>query len=116
MNLFPGRMHGGRFRGAGFDLPVTTVQEAVCGSIPILLGVRPEHIILDVHDGTPTRVEMVERWLPERRQLLHLKLGRDQCRMFTNDDTRFAHGDQIFLRFDPATYHLFDARTGRRLN
>ena len=116
MNLFSGQVRGGRFRSKGFDFPVSALQEEMYGGLPLLLGVRPEHIGIESSGDVPASVETTEMWLGERRQFVSLKLGETECAVLTDLDARLGYGDEVVLRFDPDRYHLFDAQTGQRLN
>jgi multiple sugar transport system ATP-binding protein len=51
MNLVRGRQHGGSFEMLGQSLPLAGPAEAALAGQELLLGVRPEHLLLD--DASP---------------------------------------------------------------
>ena len=116
MNLFPGRIRDGRFFGAGFDLPATEAQGGLARDIPLLLGVRPEHIGLDQTSCVQAILDTSEVWLAERKQFLRVQLGDEEGTVLIDGVARLDRGDTVFLRFEPESYHLFEANTGQRLD
>jgi len=48
--------------------------------------------------------------------VLELVAGSVHLRAKVAFDERIRRGDEVGVRADPSTFHLFDARSGKRLN
>jgi multiple sugar transport system ATP-binding protein len=112
MNLVEGRaMSGSVLTNAGYTVPLTVSQ--VPEGMPLGLGVRPEHVILDP-DGFKARVVLVEPTGSETQVNFDIS-GQTLIAVFRE---RFSArpGDEIGLRFNYDQLHLFDSETGQRLS
>ena len=98
----------------GAVLPISARIEAEAGQ-KIVAGVRPEH--LGFGEGASTleaTVTMIEMTGPER--LVSLDLGNTSLVATTGKSRKLAVGERIPLFIDPATIHVFDAASGRRIS
>jgi multiple sugar transport system ATP-binding protein len=79
----------------------------------MMLGVRPEHLVLD--DAAPWRgeVSVVEPTGPDTYVVVDTAAGNVTLR--TDAQTRVRPGDRVGLSVAPAHAHWFDARTEARL-
>ncbi|MCH7343685.1 sn-glycerol-3-phosphate import ATP-binding protein UgpC [Pelomonas sp. CA6] len=121
MNLVKGQVRGARFEvdGIPLDLPAPP-PAAVPQGVPVILGLRPEHLGHDLSSGAQAdgdwalTVEVVEMLGAER-----LVYGRIGGGAFTLriDATLAAPvaGDVLRLQPRPGHLHWFDAQTGLRL-
>lgn len=78
----------------------------------VWLGVRPEHLVLDVN-GVPARVEVVEPL--GHGTMLHLSIFNTRWVVLDARRTAVKAGDTVGLRLDPERVHLFDRDLGTRL-
>jgi multiple sugar transport system ATP-binding protein len=85
--------------------PVTEGQEVV-------YGIRPEHLEL-ADDGFPATVDVVEPTGSETMVFLHV--GSKSIVALFRERHDFKPGQTVRLRPKPASAHLFDARSGKRL-
>ena len=112
MNTFDGTVAGGKFRAAGFDLPVTGLPDG-----PITLGIRPEQIELvdaSAADSVAFEVDVVEHVEPD--MLIFARRGASSLIVRAPNGRRGPeHGARLHLRFPPGALHAFDAKTGQRL-
>jgi ABC-type sugar transport system ATPase subunit len=112
MNTFEGRVEAGLFRGDGFSLAVPDLPDG-----RVVLGIRPEQVELvdaSASDSVAFTVDVVEPVEPD--VLVFAKSGGSSIIMRKpNDDSSFAHGQPVFLRFPPQALHAFDTVTGVRL-
>jgi sn-glycerol 3-phosphate transport system ATP-binding protein len=116
MNVLPARLTAGA---------VTLTGEA---GRPVMLGVRPEHLV--VGDGAgigdiPLRVELIEALGADT--VVHGRLGEDgdlaEDRVRSAADllvrlpgsARVRAGDRLHVAITPGEIHLFDRDTGRRI-
>jgi sn-glycerol 3-phosphate transport system ATP-binding protein len=116
MNVLPARLTAGA---------VTLTGEA---GRPVMLGVRPEHLV--VGDGAgigdiPLRVELIEALGADT--VVHGRLGEDgdlaEDRVRSAADllvrlpgsARVRAGDRLHVAITPGEVHLFDRDTGRRI-
>ena len=109
MNLLRGTQAAGHFavQGASLDL------SAPPASAEVMLGVRPEHLVM--HDGAPWRgtVSVVEPTGPDTYVMVDTTAGTVTLR--TDAQTRAQPGDQVGLTVAPAHAHWFDAKSEERL-
>ena len=119
MNFIEGtlRMDGGGGTVVGKDgtrLPVPARLGGQDG-LEVVYGVRPEHlyISLDGH-GIPAKVVVVEPTGAETMVVVHMA-GQEVQAIF-RERHRFEPGQDIMLLPDVEHLHLFDKRTGARLN
>lgn len=78
----------------------------------VVLGVRPEHVRLET-EGLPALVKVVEPTGSEIHLVAEIA-GQDVTAVVRE---RYAAqpGETVGLRFDPAKLHLFDPKSGRRI-
>jgi len=109
MNLLPAELTDGSVELAGARLPVdgATGQRG-----RVVLGVRPNDLRIAA-DGMPAQIEFIED-LGDSAIIL-LRLAGQQIKMKTDQAQSLQEGQQVFLRFDPASAHLFDHDSGLRL-
>ncbi|TIP03128.1 MAG: sn-glycerol-3-phosphate ABC transporter ATP-binding protein UgpC [Mesorhizobium sp.] len=96
---------------AGAVLPLAHAPQGSAGRAAVY-GIRPEHIGL-ANDGVSAEVVVVEPTGAEIQVFARIK-GEEINAVF-RERHRFASGDAIRLAPDPAQVHLFDSRTGRRI-
>ncbi|HEY8566010.1 MAG TPA: sn-glycerol-3-phosphate ABC transporter ATP-binding protein UgpC [Beijerinckiaceae bacterium] len=112
MNVFPGRIEGGRFVSqGGLALPVGRVPAAAEGK-PAIYGVRPEHFALS-DAGVPVEVVVVEPTGSET-QVVVRGGGAEMVCVFRERITA-KPGETLRIQPNPELVHLFDPESGRRL-
>ena len=82
----------------------------------VAYGIRPEHLALaegGAATAVPAEVTVVEPTGAETELLV--KAGDASIVLVTHGRTSVRPGDRIGLTLDPATVHVFDAASGRRL-
>ena len=111
MNLLRGAASGGQFgiQGAALDLAPPAAPSAA----ELLLGVRPEHLLLQDSAPWRGRVSVVEPTGPDTYVVVDTAAGAVTLR--TNAQTRVRPGDKVGLALEPANAHWFDARSEHRL-
>ena len=109
MNLLRGAATGGQFgiQGAALNLA------APASANEVLLGVRPEHLVMQ--DTAPWRgkVSVVEPTGPDTYVVVDTAAGSVTLR--TDAQTRVQPGDAVGLAVEPANAHWFDASSENRL-
>ena len=109
MNLLRGAATGGHFgiQGAALNLA------APASANEVLLGVRPEHLVMN--DSAPWRgkVSVVEPTGPDTYVVVDTAAGSVTLR--TDAQTRVQPGDAVGLAVEPANAHWFDASSENRL-
>ena len=109
MNLLRGAATGGHFgiQGAALNLA------APASANEVLLGVRPEHLVMQ--DSAPWRgkVSVVEPTGPDTYVVVDTAAGSVTLR--TDAQTRVQPGDAVGLAVEPANAHWFDANSENRL-
>ncbi|MFL5478415.1 MAG: ABC transporter ATP-binding protein, partial [Gemmatimonadaceae bacterium] len=115
MNLFDGVLTcDGGFRSRDGWIVQVGPAQAPAADIPVVLGVRPEHLTADADGPIATRVQLVEHLGPEtyvycdggRTGLICVRSGRHYDPPL---------GAPVRLRVQADSAHLFDAQTGRTL-
>jgi multiple sugar transport system ATP-binding protein len=111
MNLLRGAASGGQFgiQGAALDLAPPAAPSAA----ELLLGVRPEHLLLQDSAPWRGRVSVVELTGPDTYVVVDTAAGAVTLR--TDAQTRVRPGDKVGLVLEPANAHWFDARSEHRL-
>ena len=109
MNLLRGAATGGQFgiQGAALNLA------APASANEVLLGVRPEHLVMQ--DSAPWRgkVSVVEPTGPDTYVVVDTAAGSVTLR--TDAQTSVQPGDSVGLAVEPANAHWFDASSENRL-
>ncbi len=98
-------------------LPAAAAAHTSPGA-PLVLGVRPEDVSLDVRAGPSAEavVEVVEPVPGVRGQLATLRLGPLTLQVLARNDTPFSVGATVQLSFPPEKCRVFDARTEQALD
>jgi multiple sugar transport system ATP-binding protein len=97
---------------SGIRFPLAAAPAGSDGQ-PAIYGIRPEHFLI-AEDGAEAEVQVVE---PTGSELqVAAKIGGDDVIAVFRERHHFKPGDKIRLKPDPALMHLFDERTGQRLN
>ncbi|MDQ1258282.1 MAG: multiple sugar transport system ATP-binding protein [Pseudomonadota bacterium] len=111
MNLLRGAATGGQFgiQGAALDLAPPAAPSAA----ELMLGVRPEHLLLQDSAPWRGRVSVVEPTGPDTYVVVDTAAGAVTLR--TDAQTRVRPGDKVGLALEPANAHWFDARSEHRL-
>jgi multiple sugar transport system ATP-binding protein len=102
--------------GARVPIPAPLAAEVVDrGADRIVVGVRPEHLVLSDRGAVPATVTVVESLGHERN--VACRLDDDTLIITRQDigDARPGVGETVHLTTEPGHLHLFDARTGLRL-
>ena len=109
MNLLRGAATGGQFGIQGAALKLA----APASANEVLLGVRPEHLVMQ--DSAPWRgkVSVVEPTGPDTYVVVDTAAGSVTLR--TDAQTRVQPGDAVGLAVEPANAHWFDASSENRL-
>ncbi len=111
MNMFEGKIEGGKFVSELFDYPLTSAQKELLKDYDgkeVILGVRPENMTRD--GNIPFVVTNNENL--GMNTLVHGKVNNKKivvCK-FAEWST-YKYGDQIKLGFDPEKMHFFDKET-----
>ena len=78
----------------------------------IVFGVRPENISVSKNldtNGTKLKVEMIE--LLGKNQIIHCKINETPIQIDASAKHQINIGEDIFVRFDYDSFHLFDKET-----
>ncbi len=113
MNLLRGAANGGQFGIQGASLQLTPPVAAGAAAGELLLGVRPEHLVMQ--DSAPWRgeVSVVEPTGPDTYVMVDTAAGTVTLR--TDAQTRVQPGDRVGLSIEPANAHWFNAQNETRL-
>jgi len=124
MNFFEMELEDGRLVGENFDYELTDEhREAIDGTERVVLGIRPEDIVVDnTDDDTHTyavTIDVVEPKGDENN--VHLTFDPDDEEPETFVATvggmrRVSAGDRVDAEIPSEAIHLFDARTGDALH
>ncbi len=111
MNLLAGRIDNGTFFSqAGTQLPLPDPLPAGADN-EITLGVRPQHVALV--EGDTFEVTNVEQTGSET--FLILANGADEISVVSKERSSIAIGDRTGIAIQPGHTHVFDTRSGQRL-
>jgi ABC-type sugar transport systems, ATPase components len=88
---------------------------AAAGTRAIVIGVRPEHLVLDPAGAIPATVTVIESLGHERHLICRLADGQMVIVRQQADQAAPMAGASVQLGADPAHLHLFDAETELRL-
>ena len=110
MNVLPAKLSSGRARVGSASLEVP--QLAALGEQEVTLGIRPSEIMLSA-EGVPATVMLCE--VLGEDVILDLDLGEQLLRVKSPGRKRFAEGERVRARIDPAKLHVFDRATGKRI-
>ena len=111
MNMFNGKIEGGKFVGEDFDYPLTAEQKELLKDYEgkaVILGARPENV---TRDGIiPFKVDNNENL--GMNTLVHGKVNGKKivvCKFA--EWCHYKYGDEISIGFEPDRMHFFDAET-----
>ena len=82
----------------------------------VVVGVRPEHLLIAADGIVPATVTVVESLGHERNVACRLDDGTLIITRQEMDEARPAVGETVRLTTEPQTLHVFDARTGLRVD
>lgn len=88
---------------------------AAAGTRAIVIGVRPEHLVLDQGGAIPATITVIESLGHERHIICRLADGQMVIVRQQADQPAPVAGTSVRLGADPAHLHLFDAETELRL-
>ncbi len=111
MNLLKGSAQGGRFDAEGGGLALPHAPQAPGGAV--ILGVRPEHLLLDDASAWRGRVSVVEPTGPDTYVVVDTPQGALTLRC--GAETRLQPGQAVGLTVDTSRIHWFDAGTESRI-
>ncbi len=113
MNFIDGRIEEGVFRTQkGLVLPLPENIKSAPPAGELVYGIRPEHIRAG-QGGIAGRAEIVEGTGSEI--FAKLDCGGDEISCLFRERLAIAYGDTVSISIDPASVHLFDKSTGRRV-
>lgn len=117
MNFLPGRIAEGRTSVVlenGVALPLAAGIQAQAGTL-VQVGLRPEQLALGPVAGAmlTARFDFAEE-LGSGREY-HLNIEDIPVTVLSTEKLALAEGDEVGLTFAPASLHLFDGTTGRRI-
>lgn len=111
MNLIEGVVEDGRFRAAGWEVPLRA------GVRPgaVTLGVRAEAIrVTPAESGANGRVQLVEQLGADAQVAVETATGTVVAR--AHPDTPLYSGDPVIVEVEPQRIHLFDPASGERVD
>lgn len=111
MNLFSGELSGRTVSIGDYGVELSAAPAHPGGIVRV--GVRPSHIRL-ADEGLPARLYFSEN-LGES-MLLNLHVGDDLVRVRLPEVRGFGDNELLHLAFEPGQIHLFDPRTGLRID
>ncbi len=118
MNFISGRFAGSgasaAFEAEGGVRIAITAPAGLAPGHPLVLGVRPEHLMLGPH-GIAAEVVVVEPTGSEVQVNARAANGEEIVAVFRERHS-FTPGDTITLTPQPGTIHLFDGESGRRVS
>lgn len=110
MNLLEGRIENGSFSAGGsFILPVDLANS---NSSKIVVGIRPEHILLS-DKGISATVKRVEPTGSET--VLMLDTGGVYVTALSRSEKKYNVGDQVFFNVPTNSHRFFDVETGKKI-
>jgi multiple sugar transport system ATP-binding protein len=117
MNMLKGtlRLNGTEAAVALEEGPLLPVAPPATGTDgqAVILGIRPEHVMLAEGGSVPLEVEVVE---PTGANIqIYARLGQSLFCAVTSERHEVRPGDVMTAQFPPPRLHLFDAATGGRL-
>jgi multiple sugar transport system ATP-binding protein len=117
MNFLKGTIRFGdrpRFMiDSGVSLPLASAPAGSDGR-PAIYGIRPEHLTLGGPDGVPAEVSVLEPTGLETQ--VFAKLGEQKIVAVFRQRMTAKPGETLPMTPDVASAHLFDEKTGARLN
>jgi ABC-type sugar transport system ATPase subunit len=105
--------------GKGFKLlfPSEGGSAAIRNGAEIILGVRPEHFVLDPPGSSETLTGTIRLIEPlGQDQYIHVSVGDETIIVRTDPQRTLQLGESIGLRPSVRTLHLFDSTTEQRIH
>ena len=112
MNFLPGQIQDGAFQAGNAAWPLPN-DAARANGAPVVYGIRPEHMLLSP-GGIPATVQVIEPTGSETHVIA--KVGEASVVCAFRERIGARPGEIIGVLPNPAMAHLFDERTGERLN
>ncbi len=113
MNFIDGKIEEGIFRTEkGLVLPLPENIKSAPPAGQLVYGIRPEHIRA-IPGGIAGRADIVEGTGSEI--FAKLDCNGEQISCLFRERLAIAYGDTVSISIDPASVHLFDKSTGRRI-
>ena len=97
----------------GISLPLASAPAGSDGR-PAIYGIRPEHLTLGGPDGMPAEISVLEPTGQETQ--VFAKLGEQKIVAVFHQRMSAKPGEMLPMSPDVASAHLFDEKTGARLN
>ena len=80
----------------------------------VVLGIRPEHVMLSNKSGENVfQAKVIHVELLGRELNVHLMIGNKEIVMVTKPETELKVGDEVKITFDENKVYLFDKKTGK---
>ena len=118
MNMLPAVVENGRLVGDHLDLPVPArLSGKVQAGQKVTIGIRPPDISLvekDAEGALAASVEVTEYLGKEA--LLDIRVGARELIAEVPASQRPSDDADVFVRFNPETLHIFDAKSGASVN
>ncbi len=117
MNFITGEIsNNGEFVSSGLRIiNPDSVPKNSCGR-KILLGVRPEDVLITQNETKPSATASLEYWEPAGGEsFLYLNLGQSRLVAKFSGDHQFVRGQIVNIFFNPAKLHWFDPQSGKRI-
>ena len=111
MNLIDGALDGGTVTIGDYCFDLTQPPKRPAG--PVVVGIRPSHITL-AQSGLPATLYLSEN-LGEN-MLLNCSVGETIVKIRLPEVRPFAENEAVHLAFDPGFVHLFDPKSGARID
>lgn len=112
MNEFKGKLTDGDWEGKNFGR--YPVRKDLPNGTPVVMGIRPEFIHLS-ETGIEAVVEQVTPFLPERYQLLDVKMNGERWQLNAPLSAEVRPGETIHCALETEHLLFFDAKTGQRV-
>ena len=113
MNFFNGTARNGTLEIPGLQASVTPPVTMPADGTPVILGVRPEHLLIDP-DGDTHNVELTEALGGVSYAYLTSATG-EKLIVEERGDERTRTGTRVGLTFDPNRAMVFDKQTEQRI-
>ncbi|RLM33078.1 ABC transporter ATP-binding protein [Haloarcula sp. Atlit-120R] len=112
--LVDGVLHNDEFE---YELPqeLASIVEANRTSDNLILGIRPEHVSVDVGDGDSVTATLEVLEHEGSDNYLYLSKGDTEWTVRVDGHTRFDSGTEVEFALPPEYVHVFDAATGENL-
>lgn len=112
INLFPGRVEGGRWQGENFG--GYPMRKDLPDGSKVTMGVRAEHLRLAA-EGTLGVVDQITPFYAEHHQLIAVHLAGENWLLTAPLNQPVEHGSTIQCAPDPAELLFFDSASGVRI-